>query len=131
VPQKLELMFGSSWFTVNQPTAESIAKSWRDPEIYEFFRTIYCCDEIFFPTVVGGCGPSISENGDGVRYIVWDGKANPRLLTDRDLNDMLRSGAFFARKFSWTGSGNLIAEVLRLRHHHAPALKARHPSSSN
>jgi hypothetical protein len=73
-----------------------------NPSFTEYFRHVFCPDEMFFQTILMNSPLRSSVVGNDLRYIRWDpatSYAHPVTLTTADLPDMMASGALFARKF--------------------------------
>ncbi len=110
---------GSQWFTVTHALAGAAHAAWTgDAELRAFTKFSYCPDEWFMPTfaMANGFGDRISA-ANNLRHIDWSGKRNrgkPALLMKDDYFDIIRSGAFFARKINGTDP-----ELLDLLDYHA------------
>ncbi|XP_042490613.1 beta-glucuronosyltransferase GlcAT14B-like [Macadamia integrifolia] len=105
LPTSFKLFTGSAWVMLTRPFLEFCILGWDNfprtvlmyftnflssPESY--FHTVICHTEQFRTTAV---------NHD-LHYIAWDNppKQHPRYLTVKDFNNMVKSGAVFARKFA-------------------------------
>ncbi|XP_042520043.1 beta-glucuronosyltransferase GlcAT14B-like [Macadamia integrifolia] len=104
-PTSFKLFTGSAWVMLTRSFLEFCIWGWDNfprtvlmyftnfissPESY--FHTVICNTEQFWNTAV---------NHD-LHYIAWDNppKQHPRYLTAKDFNNMVKSGAVFARKFA-------------------------------
>jgi len=69
------------------------------PEIYRYYRRTINPDESVTATVLAN-DPETVLDPDPLRYTKWlSGRPHPELLTSADLDAMLASGKFLARKF--------------------------------
>ena len=77
------------------------------PNYLRRFRHTSIAEEICLPTLLSNSGITIINNY--MRYIDWglDG-ANPQVLTEKDYNNIVASGALFARKMKSDTSYELI-----------------------
>ncbi len=100
-----KLYKGSNWFGMSGRAVNyTINFIDRNPWYYESFIHSYCCDEVFFhsilktwPDVVFFDSDEIKSNS--LRYIDWKtGPEYPRILTEEDASKVIDSGCFFARK---------------------------------
>ena len=111
-----ELHKGSNWFGMsNRAVKYTIDYIERNPWYYESFIYSYCCDEVFFHSIIKTWPEAVffesSEiRSNSLRYIDWDtGPEFPRVLTIEDVGKVLDSGCFFARKFPNSISDSDIA----------------------
>ncbi|KAI3708395.1 hypothetical protein L2E82_37564 [Cichorium intybus] len=104
LPSAFRLFTGSAWMVLSRPFVEYCIWGWDNlprtmlmyytnfvssPEGY--FQTVICNVPEFIPTVI---------NHD-MHFISWDNppKQHPHVLSTNDTNNMVKSGAAFARKF--------------------------------
>ena len=95
-----KLVGRSNWFTLSRGAANYFLDFiGRHPEVRRFFRYVWGADEFIFATVLYNSTfkDSIRES---VIYVDWRGqtKGHPKVLTGKDLPEMLASGRLFARK---------------------------------
>jgi hypothetical protein len=98
--QQFKCFCGDQWFAGNvkvanlllQPTKTHLAL-----QSYLRFRT--CGDECYFHTVLANT-QSLSISRATRRFAIWDGGTGPRLLKMEDLQAIIASNAYFARKLS-------------------------------
>ncbi|CAL6024088.1 Glycosyltransferase [Hexamita inflata] len=94
---------GSEWCSLTNEAVQIIVDE--IDQIKQNFRTIHTADEIYKQTVLFQ-HKNLEFNqfgGDGghKRYIDWSkGGPNPKTFTGNDLQQIINSGMFFARKFS-------------------------------
>ncbi|MCF2488798.1 beta-1,6-N-acetylglucosaminyltransferase [Dyadobacter sp. CY347] len=84
------------------------------PEVVRFFKHTWAPDEIIFQTILYNSNMKASMVNSNLRYTKWlEGKASPEILTKNDLEDLLNSGAFFARKMDPSKSSGLLDRLDR------------------
>jgi hypothetical protein len=102
----------------------------RAPAYTAFFKSVNCCDEIFFQTLVLNSphrntlryferdivqrrpGEMKNENKASLHYIDWNpAREDPAILVADDLDPMRASGKFFARKFDEHRSVALLDQL--------------------
>ncbi|XAG61108.1 beta-1,6-N-acetylglucosaminyltransferase [bacterium 19MO02SH05] len=103
---------GSNWFTISKYTSSLISLRLQSKkEILEYFSYSYCCDEIFFQSIIMN-EPSIKykvykyeyswmdDNAKSLRYIDWkSGPDFPRVFSRKNLLDInIPKIYFFCRK---------------------------------
>ncbi|MEL9477475.1 core-2/I-branching enzyme, partial [Escherichia coli] len=73
---------------------------------YDMYKHSLCGDEVFFHTLLKHLNVTdIYHNttmiNDALRYIDWTtGPEYPRMLNEKDIEQIKKSGCIFARKFS-------------------------------
>jgi hypothetical protein len=75
--------------------------------VMSFFRHVPIADEVCFQTILGNAD-GLSFAPDNGRFIRWDGKESPDILSARDLPALAGSGAHFARKFDEAVDGTIL-----------------------
>ncbi|KMT12428.1 hypothetical protein BVRB_5g103600 [Beta vulgaris subsp. vulgaris] len=105
LPTAFKLFTGSAWVVVTRSFVEYCIWGWDNfprtilmymtnfissPESY--FHTVICNTEEWRSTAIG----------HDLHYIAWDypPKQHPRILSMKDFDEMVKSGAIFARKFA-------------------------------
>lgn len=96
---------GTNWFTLTKSSIDFILDYVDSNNLYlEVFRNSLCADEVFFHSILKVSG-SISfynnsnAKNNALRYIDWDsGPQYPRVLDDSDMEKIINSNSFFARK---------------------------------
>lgn len=92
----------SQWMTLSAQHVRYVLDFSRThPDVVRFFRHTWGPDEYFFQTILYS-GPHRNELvADGLRYVDWsEGKPSPKTLDTNDLDALLQSEKFFARKFN-------------------------------
>lgn len=127
---------GSTSWCITQQIAQYIVEFVNDPRnvrFVDFFRSVSCCDEIFFQTIVLNSphaatlnlfdvdghrppGEMKNENKASLHYIDWTpGREDPAVLDDRDFDPLYASGKLFARKFEPQRSASLLEKIDTVR----------------
>lgn len=127
---------GSTSWCITGEVARYIVDFVNDPrnaEYIKFFQSVSCADEVFFQTIVlnspyaktlnlfdvDGCRPPgemKNENKASLHYIDWNPeREDPAILVDSDLEPMIASGKFFARKFDHKRSASVLDKIDSLR----------------
>jgi hypothetical protein len=103
LPHHLKV-FGSSkscWWTITGACAAHITQSFfADNELRKFLKYCWGMDEIIIATLIMNSPYKNTVINNNLRYIDWsEGNPNPKILLKNDLNEIINSGMFFARKF--------------------------------
>jgi hypothetical protein len=109
---------GSDCFTLSRRAVEAVDRFVRTrPDVVGFYRRTIIPTESFVQTVLANT-ESLRLSGDYRRYMVWDRPhmTGPRILRSVDLEQILSSGAHFARKFDETVDSNVLDEIDRSVH---------------
>jgi hypothetical protein len=109
-PKELTYVGRSQWFTI---TIEHIAyiidflKS--NSHIKRFFKLTWGSDEFLFHSILYSSQFKDQLTNNNLRYIDWSqGGASPKILTMEDIEQIRKTGKFFARKFDT----NIDSQVL-------------------
>jgi hypothetical protein len=91
---------GSYWVTLSRRAVRQLlAVSGASPELYRYFARTSNPDESYVPTVLAN-DPLIVLAKDEYRYLDWTQRtAHPGVLSYDDLEGVVRSGRYLARKF--------------------------------
>lgn len=97
---------GTYWSVSRKAIGTAINYLNQHPDYLRRFRMTSIAEEICLPTL--WCNSGIPLINNHMRYIDWgtDG-ANPQVLTEKDYDSIIASGALFARKIESTISGKL------------------------
>ena len=98
---------GTYWSVSREAIGKALEYLHKHPDYLRRFRMTSIAEEICLPTMWAGIGMPMQN--DYKRYIDWgpDG-ANPQVLTEKDYDKIVSSGALFARKMASGSSGKLI-----------------------
>jgi hypothetical protein len=105
-----KIYFGSSWFTLSQNAVNYIIDFIsHNPGFVKDFETSTCGDEHFFQTILMNSQFKSKIANDNLRFIKFKLRSNsPEILFTKDLEEMLKSHKFIARKFDWHTQDNVI-----------------------
>lgn len=87
---------GSTWFTMSRRGCEHLLAKAADESLTGRFAKMHMGDEMYFPSVFMNSGLRCAP---AVHYIARFVDARPSWIGIEDLDEVRRSGAFFARKF--------------------------------
>lgn len=87
---------GSTWFTASRRGCEYLLAQSRDERLTDYFSRMHMGDEMFFPTIFRNSGMPCAP---APHYIARFLDARPLWLRVEDLDEVLATGSFFARKF--------------------------------
>ncbi len=105
LPKPLKPFAGSQWWTIDMNALEYILKYIEDnPEYVAYHQFTFAPDELFFQTIIMNAADEKlikSIKNDNLRYMKWESSsaAHPKTLLKKDINDISKSDALFARKF--------------------------------
>jgi len=94
----------SQWFTISRKHIVYIVDELaRNKAFVRFFKLSWAPDEMVFQTLLYNSPFKEDIVNDNLRYIDWsEGNKNPKTFTIADIEPMMQSGKFFARKFNST-----------------------------
>lgn len=95
---------GSGWWSLTGRMISWIKEYLtNNPEYLDFFKHGVCVDEVFFSTLVRYSPYNVNITNNHMRYMKWNELGNntggPAVLHVDDIEDMISSQYFFARKF--------------------------------
>jgi len=95
------LYVGDLWVNLNRRAmAHVLSQYQRRRDLVRYFSRCSVPDEALLPTLLLNDSPGFDIEPDHRRYIQWDpGSPHPRVLGTEDVDAVLESRAFFARKF--------------------------------
>jgi hypothetical protein len=99
-PPPLPLYVSADWVTLGRPALAAALAAARQPRLMRYFRRVAVPSEAFFASVLLN-DPALEIERDHRRFarFAGPGAPHPDTLTTGDLDQMLGSGADFARKF--------------------------------
>lgn len=108
---------GCNWCSITEQLAQYVVAHEKD--IKKLVYKSKAADEIFIQTLVINSEfknnlyhPTFDDDYTScARYIKWDNQKSPRLLTEKDYDDIIASEAVFARKLSSDTSKKLIEKL--------------------
>lgn len=94
----------SQWFTISRKHIVYVVDELaRNKAFVRFFKLSWAPDEMVFQTLLYNSPFKEDIVNDNLRYIDWsEGNKNPKTFTIADIEPMMQSGKFFARKFNST-----------------------------
>lgn len=110
--------FGSDWFTLSRSAVQAVDDfARRRADVLDYYRGTLIPTESFFQTALAN-DATLRLSGDHGRYLVFDPprSTGPRALRLDDVEQMLSSGANFARKFDVTVDARVLDEIDRRVH---------------
>lgn len=87
---------GGMWFGASRKGCEHLVRQLRDPDFIARFRHYFCAGEMLFNTAVASSGLPSGQGNHAISHYVG---ARPQWIGVEDLDDLVTSGRFFARKF--------------------------------
>lgn len=115
-PQKFPTIYGgSTWWSLSRQALEYVSKYTHDnPAFLNRFKYTLCSEEFYFQTVIlnnSDLRKRVINNN--LRHIDWVARNgnNPAVLDKSDLATLLHSEAFFARKFDYPISKDLLISI--------------------
>lgn len=106
----LEFRHGSPWITVRRKALERLCSALApgSPLLRYFSRTLIPAEAAWVSLLMGNSDLDIAPHN--LHYIKWDSRfsPHPRVLTSGDLQEMLASDAYFARKFDLGIDGTVL-----------------------
>lgn len=122
LPFGMQAVGRSSWFTLPVSCVKYILKFiMENPVVERYFKTVWGCDEIIFQTILYNSPFKKMMRNDNLRYIDWsEGGVNPKILTMKDKDKLIKSDKFFGRKFNDTVDKEILdfidKEKLKIQH---------------
>jgi hypothetical protein len=103
----------SAWFTATRDFAQYSLDFFRDnPDYFRFLQFVWASDEFAFSSLVMNSPFREKVYKHHLRYIDWsERKASPKTFTVADLDALLNSDRFIARKFDATIDNNVIDAI--------------------
>jgi hypothetical protein len=101
---------GSNWFGASRKGCAYLLSKTEGTPLLEYFKGIHMPDEMLYPSVFMN---SDLKGGVGVHHVSAFVGARPAWITSADLDEVLNSGKFFARKFPEDASSDVRLELAR------------------
>jgi len=108
---------GSQWWALTRDCVEQILEFVREHKEYARFHKHSCSpDEHFFHSIVKASpfSDSIAQcpNYEALHYMDWSScSTSPKILIEKDLNNLISTDALFARKFDEVKSAKLLKAI--------------------
>jgi hypothetical protein len=103
-PPNFKLYWGSNHFVLTHQACEHLVNAGISRDMQRYFRWTLCADEMVFQNSLMHGPAELRESivSKNWRKITWSGGPNPKTYTIADLDELLASDAWFARKFDAT-----------------------------
>jgi hypothetical protein len=88
---------GSLWFGASRALCADIVRVASEPRIVDYFSRLVIPDEFVFPTLIGNSGRRLAPANHFIN--TFNDRGSPRVFKPGDIDTLLASKAFFARKF--------------------------------
>jgi hypothetical protein len=123
MPLNMQLRAGSQWWALCRSSVVGILSFLEgNKDVEKFFRNVWIPDEIFFQTVLFHLKTDHAcIINDNFRFTEWEPQngsnfiIKPKNFTERDLPQLQKTDALFARKFDEIQSRGIVQQLLRLR----------------
>jgi len=114
MPHGLVPFGGGAWICLSHSAVEEVVdRLRRQPDIVRFFEHTLHPDELLFQTLVMNSALVDTVVNDHLRYIDWSTDPGPATLRAVDLEKILQSNAFLARKFDVSVDSTILDLVDR------------------
>jgi hypothetical protein len=113
---------GSVWFCADRALCEQLVRDAADPAIVRHFSRLDNTDELLFATLLGNAGRPIGPSNHFVN--TFNDRGNPRTFRSLELQSLLDSDAWFARKFPGVPYAPIRIGLIERRHAGTPAAAA-------
>lgn len=110
-----QIYYGANWCSLKHDAVSCLIQ--HEDEIKKTYARTLCCDEVYKQTLLrNNSFATYSYDSDFtksiLRYISFPkGKANPKVLTMADYDNIMSSGALFARKFDERVDSEVIDRI--------------------
>jgi hypothetical protein len=100
-PPKFSVYWGSNYFALTRAACEHLATSDLSRQMQRYFRFALCADEMIFQNALMHGPAPLRESivSKTFRTLPWNGGSHPKIYTLADLDTLLASDAWYARKF--------------------------------
>lgn len=110
-----EIYTGSQWVDLPIDVVQYLVEfAQENPNIMEIFKKGFCSDEFWMQTIIGN-NQELKQRivNNNHRFIKWEKQhgSYPAVLDDGNYNEIINSGAHFARKFDFNFSKNLVIKL--------------------
>lgn len=106
-----KLYGGSTWWSLSRNCLNYVVEHTKlNRFVLRRFNQTLCSEEFYFQTIIMNSIFSKKVIGNNLRYIDWHTRngSEPAVLDDTDYERLIKSDAFFARKFGNTHSSSLM-----------------------
>lgn len=115
IPSKMPKLYGgSTWWSLTRECIKYVSDYTKKNKslLYRFKYTL-CSEEIYFQTIIMNSNFVSKVTNDNLRYIDWEYRNgnNPANLDYTDYEKIFKTGAFFARKFEYPLSSEIVKSI--------------------
>lgn len=97
-----KIYHGSTWCALFAPCIEYILNFInKNPAFVNFFKTSWCAEESFFPTIIGN-SDFLNNVRPGIWYTDWDGDNPPVSLTEKHISLFKENFSFYNETYNVT-----------------------------
>jgi hypothetical protein len=109
-PPKFKVYWGSNYFALTRAACEHLVNSDIARKMLRYFRFALCADEMIFQNAIMHGPQSLRDSivSKTWRKMTWGGGSHPKTYTMADLDELLASDAWFARKFDETVDAKIL-----------------------
>lgn len=115
LPYDTHILYGGSTYWTLSRQAVEYFLSYLDThtEVLNSFKYTFCAEEILLHTIIMNSPFKEKVCKDNLRFMVWEYRdgISPANLDERDYNEIIKSNAFFARKFEYPVSESLYLKL--------------------
>lgn len=109
-----KLYGGSTWWSLSRLCLEYVIKyTNKNKFVLNRFKHTLCSEEFYFQTIIMNSTFAKNVNNNSLRYIDWvvrNGN-NPAILDETDYENILKTDAFFARKFEYPLASGIMDKI--------------------
>lgn len=107
-----KLYGGGGYWSLTNEAVSYLVKTIIDNKLLGYMRHTHCAEEVFLHTLLLNTEQKFPIVNDSIRYSKWEENArSPKVLDESDLEEVIGSGCFFARKFGENKSKRLILRI--------------------
>lgn len=108
-----KLYGGGGYWSLTSEAIDYLLHSIEERNLLRYLRHTHCAEEIFFQTLLLNAEIPFPVVNNTLRFSKWeDGAKSPKFLDENDVDEMLASGCFFARKFNNDGLSLRIRSLI-------------------
>lgn len=102
-----DMYWGSGWWSLQRDTLEYSFEILKK-KYMKRIRHTFAPDEMIFQTILLNAKNKFNIVNNNLRFMIWNGKAGPKILDENDYENIIKSKCFFARKIEPEKSNKLI-----------------------
>jgi len=111
-PVGFEPYGGAQWWCLHRDCLEYIERFFRaNKSFVNFFKTVRIPDELIFHTILMNSSLQSKIINRKLTYVDWNANPGPKFLNDNDLEEIIASDEFFARKFDLELTPNIYYSI--------------------